>query len=646
MKKKAVQALPYLAISSVIMLVFALLSLGYNRVIFYIELAVAFVGIGLSIFVFLRFDNVTRITVRNVVKSTKGIDKNYLDRFGFPVAVVGEDENILWYNSAFSHKIARDVDMCSMSISELIRGYSLAELCGSGGADISVGNTKFSVYANPVDMGYVLYFFDDTYLKNTEHEYKESRLSVAYINIDNSEAFDDEDEDEEVRVVLQIESLLQRLAVDHNALYRKMGQARYMLILEERELRALRDDKFAFLKDVRAIKSGDINVTVSVGIGRGESNLRRSQSSAKKALDMALGRGGDQVAILTSGEFEFFGGKSASVERQSKVRVRAITKSFMTAVSESDKVFIMGHKFSDLDCIGSAIGLYRSIVTTLHRRAYIVVNYENSMAKGLIDIYKSNNEEEIFVSPESALELMTSKSLLIIVDTQSVSRLESTKIYDVASKIIVIDHHRMSVDHIENTLVFYHEPSASSASEMCVEIIDSLPEMTLRKQEAEALLSGMILDTKNFVINSGSRTFEAAALLRKQGADTVSVRQLFSDSIDIYRNKYRLVSTAKIYKKCAIVIAEESLPEIRLIASKAADELLGLSGVNASFVIYKTDDSVINISARSYGKRNVQLIMEKLGGGGHHAMAAAQLKDVSFETALRQLVSAIDSEQT
>ena len=202
----------------------------------------------------------------------------------------------------------------------------------------------------------------------------------------------------------------------------------------------------------------------------------------------------------------------------------------------------------------------------------------------------------------------------------------------------------MSVDHLENTLVFYHEPSASSACEMCVEIIDSFPDISLKKPEAEALLSGIILDTKNFVVNSGSRTFEAAAYLKKHGADTVSVRQLFSDSIEIYRNKYKLVSTARIYKKCAIVIAEEDMPDIRLIASKAADELLGLKGVNASFVVFRADESTINISARSYGKRNVQLIMEKLGGGGHHAMAAAQMKDTSFESAIRMLVEAIDSD--
>ena len=215
---------------------------------------------------------------------------------------------------------------------------------------------------------------------------------------------------------------------------------------------------------------------------------------------------------------------------------------------------------------------------------------------------------------------------------------------DACDQVIVIDHHRMSVDHLKNTQVFFHEPNASSASEMCVELLDNLPEVNLKKIEAEALLSGIILDTKNFVINSGARTFEAAAYLKKRGADTVLVRQLFADSIDIYRNKYQLVSTAKIYKKCAVVLAEEDMKDIRLIASKAADELLGLKGVNASFVVFRSDENTVNISARSYGKRNVQIIMERLGGGGHHSMAAAQMKDVSFETAMRKLVEAIDSE--
>lgn len=644
MKKKAPATFTYLALFACAMIISALVSLWFSKTLFIIESIIALVSLIAAFVIYLRFDRFVRAVVKSSVSVTRSMDKKYLERFGFPVAVAGETGEILWHNSAFSATFCMGKDMYGASVSNLLSGRSLVELCGSKGAEIEVGESKYTVYANPVEQGFVLYFFDDTYYKNTEKEYKDTRQSVAMVVLDNREALGDEDEDETAHVVAQVESLLQKWAVECNALYRKLGTSRYMLILEERELRKLIENKFEILSKVRDIRLGDLSATVSIGIGRGEQSLRKSQISAKRALDMALGRGGDQVAILQSGEFKFFGGKSAGVERHSKVRVRVIAKSLMDAVAESDKVLIMGHKFSDLDCIGSAIGLYGAITDSLRKPVSIAVDYDTSMAKALIDAYRTQCGEGVFITPKEAVEEVTPKTLLIIVDTQSESRLESSDLYRAVQRIIVIDHHRMSVDHLQNALVFYHEPSASSAAEMCVEIIDSFPDDTLRKPEAEALLSGIILDTKNFVVNSGARTFEAAAYLRKRGADTISVRQLFSDSIEIYRNKYKLVSTARIYKKCAIVIAEEDMPDIRLIASKAADELLGLRGVNASFVVYRTDESTVNISARSYGKRNVQLIMEKLGGGGHHAMAAAQMKDVTFESAVRQLINAIDGE--
>lgn len=644
MKKKAWLTLPFIILFSFVMVTFAFISLSFSTTLFFIELIVAIAGIVASFIIYLSFSKYVRATVKGVVYGTKNIDKKHLERFGFPVAVAGEEGDVIWYNSAFAGVFCKDVEAYGVPVSAIISNKSVEELCGSKGGNIEVGNTKFTVYANPLERGYVLYFFDDTRLKNIESEYYASRQSVAMIVLDNDDAFEDDDEDEITRITVQVESLLNKWAAEYNGLYRKVSSTRFMVVFEERDLKRLVENKFDILAKIREIRSGDIGATISIGIGRGEPTLRKSQTAAKRALEMALGRGGDQVAILSGGDYQFFGGKSTGVERQSKARVRVIAKSLMDAVEDSDKVIIVGHKFSDLDCVGAAIGLYGGITTSLRKDTYIAVDYETSMAKSLIDAYKTQCKDGVFVSPKEAVGLATEKTLLIVVDTQSEARIESRELLDACQQVMVIDHHRMSVDHLKNTIVFYHEPNASSASEMCVELIDSFPDITLKKPEAEALLSGIILDTKNFVINSGARTFEAAAYLRKHGADTVSVRQLFADSIEIYRNKYRLVSTARVYNKCAIVIAEEDMKEIRLIASKAADELLGLKGVNASFVMFKTDNDTINISARSYGKRNVQLIMEKLGGGGHHSMAAAQMKGYSFENAMRKLVEAIDSE--
>ena len=644
MNKKAWHIIPFILLFSIVMVVFALISVRFSMLLFFIELLIALAGVVSSIIIYFFFARYVRTTVKGVVGRTRNMDKRYLERFGFPVAVVGDDNEILWYNSAFQGVFCKDVEVQGVPVSAIISRRSVQELCTSKGGNIEVGDAKFTVYANPLDKGFMLYFFDDTRLKNIEQEYHNSRQSVAMIVLDNDDAFDDDDEDEMNRITVQVESVLNKWAAEYNGLYRRLGRTRYMILFEERELKKIIENKFEILSKIREIKSGDIGATVSIGVGRGETTLRKSQSAAKRALEMALGRGGDQVAILTGGEYQFFGGKSTGVERHSKVRVRVIAKSLMDAVEDCDKVIIMGHKFSDLDCMGSAIGLYGGITSSLKRDTYIAVDYETSMAKGLIDAYKTHCGMGVFLSPKEATSIATDKTLLIVVDTQSVNRIESKELLDACSQVIVIDHHRMSVDHLKNTLVFYHEPNASSASEMCVELIDSFPDVNLKKPEAEALLSGIILDTKNFVINSGSRTFEAAAYLKKHGADTVSVRQLFADSIEIYRNKYQLVSTARIYKRCAIVIAQEEMKDIRLIASKAADELLGLKGVNASFVMFRTDSGTVNISARSYGKRNVQLIMEKLGGGGHHSMAAAQMNDISFEIAMRKLVEAIDGE--
>ena len=626
------------------MLVLAFVSLAFSKVMFWIELIVALAGAVTSFIVYLSFSKYVKTAIKDVVTHTRGVDKKYLERFGFPVAVTGSNEEILWYNKAFGEVFCKEVQVYGVPVSAIVSGHSAEELCAQSGTNVEMGEMKFTVYANPLERGHVLYFFDDTRLKNIEQEYYDSRQSVALVVLDNDDAFEDDDEDEITRIVVEVESTINKWAVENNGLYRKLQRGRYMVIFEDRDLVKLVENKFDILSKIREISSGDTGATISIGVGRGESSLRKSQASAKRALDMALGRGGDQVAVLCDGEFRFFGGKSTGVEHRSKVRVRVIAKSIMDALEDCDKVIVMGHKYSDLDCMGAAIGLYGGITGAFAKDTYIVVDYDTSMAKALIDNYKVHCKDNVFLTPKEALSHITDKTLLIIVDTQAESRIESKAVLDACQQVIVIDHHRMSVDHLSDTIVFYHEPNASSASEMCVELLDNLPDVSLKKVEAEALLSGIILDTKNFVINAGARTFEAAAYLKKRGADTVTVRQLFADSIDIYRNKYQLVSTARIYKKCAIVLAEESMKEIRLIASKAADELLGLKGVNASFVIFRSDENTINISARSFGKRNVQIIMEKLGGGGHHSMAAAQIKDVNFEVAMRRLVEAIDSE--
>lgn len=362
---------------------------------------------------------------------------------------------------------------------------------------------------------------------------------------------------------------------------------------------------------------------------------------ARKALEMALGRGGDQVAIIRDGNYEFFGGTAAATEKVSKVRMRVIANAISRAVNDADKVYIMGHRFSDLDCVGAAIGMQCIMEKSFKRYAKVVINRDTSMARMLIDYANERLDSHIFVTPEDAIKGVTAKTLLIIVDTHLKTSLESAELYDKCKRVVVIDHHRRAVNYINNALVFCHEPSASSACEMCCEIISYLDDKPLGYTQADALLAGIMLDTKNFVLKTGVRTFEAAAYLRRKGANTLTVKEMFSGSIETYREKVDIVCRCEITNGCAISTSERTDGDVRLAAAQAADEMLSLTGVAASFVIFP-DGERINISARSYGKVNVQVIMEKLGGGGHQTMAATQLYDTTMEQAMEQLKTAID----
>ena len=355
---------------------------------------------------------------------------------------------------------------------------------------------------------------------------------------------------------------------------------------------------------------------------------------------MALGRGGDQVAIKQGDSYEFFGGMSKGVEKRDKVRTRVIASTLSDHIKDSDYVFIMGHQFSDLDSVGASVGMWSAVTKGQERPASVVINREQSLAASLIESIDKSGNGGMFITPAQAENMLTDHSLLIIVDTHSPSFVESSSLYQKSKRVVVIDHHRMMVNHIEGAVVFYHEPYASSASEMVTELTQYLGENALNRLEAEALLAGIMLDTKNFVLKTGVRTFEAAAYLRRKGADTVEVKRLFSDSIDTYKAKYQMVSGAEIFNSCAIASADENCADIRVASAQAADELLGIQGVNASFVMYPAGGG-INISARSLGSVNVQVIMEALGGGGHQTMAGAQLSDVTMEEAREKLVGLI-----
>ena len=417
---------------------------------------------------------------------------------------------------------------------------------------------------------------------------------------------------------------------------------KFLMVVEERHLEKIIEGRFSILDEIRKIETNSgVSVTLSIGVGRGEETLAQSELSASQALDMALGRGGDQAAVKTRTQYEFYGGVSKGVEKRTKVKSRIVANALSELIETADHVLVMGHKFGDLDCIGAAVGMATAI-RSIGKQAEVVVDRDKNLAKILIEMVTKDGNNNLFVDPEEARFSITPETLLIICDTHTPNLVESLEVYERCKTVVVIDHHRKMVNHIDNAVIFYHEPYASSASEMVTELIQYMGDnCRISSVVAQALLSGIMLDTRNFVLKTGVRTFEAAAYLRRIGADTIVVRKLFASTLDSYQRKTRIVNAAQIYKSCAVAESDFSSDDMRIVAPQAADELLGIDGVDGSFVLYEAG-GCINISARSMGAINVQLIMEKLGGGGHHTMAGAQIRNVEMEKAKQMLFESID----
>lgn len=641
MRKKKWTVTPVFLISSIAMFAMALASYNYSHILCYVELFIATVLTAFNCISSCNFHHYISSVVKSSAEKVKGFNSDFLEKYKMPVVFVGKNNDIIWSNSRFRKDLCGGKSPEGESITPFIDDKDIETVLRLDSIETAFNGREYMVFCVSVEDGYICYYIENTYYKQIVREYNATRPCVAVVTFDNSDDFANESDENYSEISLTVQSFLQKWAAEYNALFKIIGSNRYMIIFRETDIEKLISEKFPILRQIHSIRAGQREATVSIGVCRGINSLKDSETYARKALDMALGRGGDQVAVITDNNYEFFGGTAATAEKVSKVRIRVIANAISRAVADCDKVYIMGHRFSDLDCVGAAVGMQALMEKTFNRYCRIVIDKERTMAGKLISYAEENIRESIFTSPIEALRGITQKSLLIIVDTHLRNSLECPDIYDACKKVIVIDHHRKAVNYIDNALVFCHEPFASSASEMCSEIISCLDDKALDYAQADALLAGIMLDTKNFVLKTGVRTFEAAAYLRKKGASTLTVKQMFSDSIDTYREKVDIVCDASVYMGCAISIAKNKFGDIRLAAAQAADELLTLESVKASFVIFD-DGAKINISARSFGAVNVQIIMEKLGGGGHQTMAATQLSDITKELALEKLKSVID----
>ena len=645
MKNKVWLSSPVFFIFPVLLAVIAAIAWP-NVLIFSISISGAVVSLVLIIV----FAISLKVNISSVLKSASqfisGENLDAFEKFALPVVIIGEKNDIVWYNRTFYKTVSQKNECVGESILKYIYPKTTTQVITDGGVSVAYANRKYTVYGSKLEKGAVLYFVDDTYYKRIAREYNEKRPVATVISFDNREELTvGASSMNDAQIVSTLETLLVDWAKEMGGFIRRLSNNRYLVMTDEVHIIGAKEKKFDILDRVRKIKNNDgASATISIGIGRNASSLEESERWARQALDMALGRGGDQVAIKEKGDsYEFFGGLSKGVEKRDKVKTRVIAATLSDLIAESENVLIMGHKFSDLDSVGAAIGVWAATVNSLNKPAYIVVNKQQSLAKEMVNIMQASlPEKEIFISPFDAMGYAGKKSTVIVVDTHSPDMVESSDLLEKCGNVVVIDHHSMMVNHIKDAVIFYHEPYSSSASEMVAEIIQYISSRAISKVEANLLLAGIMLDTKGFVIKTGVRTFEAAAYLRRRGAETVEVKKMFADSFDVYLAKQKIMATAEIKDNCAIAATDEDLPELRVVAAQAADELLNIKNIRVSYVLYVAENGDVNISARSFGDVNVQIVMEKLGGGGHHSMAGAQLKDVSLEEAKEMLINAIE----
>ncbi|MCM3772959.1 DHH family phosphoesterase [Priestia aryabhattai] len=495
----------------------------------------------------------------------------------------------------------------------------------------------------------LLYFFDITEQMEIEKLYEEERTSLGIIFLDNYDELT-QGMDDQVKSNLNshVTSMLNNWAQEYGIFIKRTSSEKFIAIMNEQILIHLERSKFSILDQVREETSKqNIPLTLSIGIGAGAADLPELGTLAQSSLDLALGRGGDQVAIKQpNGKVKFFGGKTNPMEKRTRVRARVISHALKELITESGKVIIMGHKYPDMDAVGAAIGILK-VAQVNQKDGFIVLDpdhIDTGVQRMLEEIKKKEGLWERFITPEEALNLVSDDTLLVVVDTHKPSLVIEERLLNRIENVVVIDHHRRGEDFIEDPLLVYMEPYASSTAELVTELLEYQPKrFKIDMLEATALLAGIIVDTKSFTLRTGSRTFDAASFLRSQGADTVLVQKFLKEDITQYVQRARFIEHAEIYTAgIAISRAEPNKMYDQVLIAQAADTLLSISGVVASFVISKRRDNLIGISARSLGDINVQVIMESLQGGGHLTNAATQLQDISLDEAEERLKQAID----
>lgn len=580
--------------------------------------------------------------------------RNTLVRLPFPLIIVGNKGNILWYNQNLS-SILDGSDILASNINDVLKDFNL-KLAMDGKKNVfkyvKLNEKYFNIYTNLIDLGdyknlndkiMLLYFYDVTDVFNLINSVEANKEAVMLIEVDNlDEVIKSTEEDKKPLLIAEIERTINSYAQSLNAMVKKYSSNKYVLTLQNKYVEKEMEKRFEILDSMREISMGNkLTVTLSVGIGRSGGNPFNNESYAVSAKELALGRGGDQAIVKSGEKLDFYGGKTREIEKRTKVRSRVIAHALVDLINESSKVYIHGHINPDIDCLGAAVGIY-STIKALDKECYIVLDGINNSIKGMMDKLKNEADyDSAFIDSKKCMETKDDNSLLIVADVHNKGYVQNLELVESFQKLVIIDHHRKSTDYLEGALLSYIEPYASSTCELVTEMIQYMIERPkLKPVEAEALLAGICVDTKNFYFKTGVRTFEAASFLRKLGADTIDVKKLFSDDLNTYLKRADIIKSAVVKNDIAIAVCPPEI-EDTVLAAQAADELLNITGIQASFV-FVTIGEDIYISGRSLGDINVQIILEKLGGGGHMTMAGAKISDKKLEEAVELLKQAID----
>lgn len=594
--------------------------------------------------------------IESVTYDTENAKNNTLMNFPLPIAVFRlDDSRIIWGNDQFFAMCGATGTRLDASIADMVPQFSgkwLLEGKSQYPALLQVGGRKYQLHGNvirsekPGDDGAVTgitYWVDVTEYDDVRVEYERSRPVPGIVVIDNLDELT-RNQPDRVKNDLRdaVEDRLRQWCDGYNGILRRYDRDRYLVIFEKRDVDKMKQDKFRITEDMHQVENTNgIDASISIGLGEDAESLGEGLQFADMGIELALSRGGDQTVVKNRLSFEFYGGRGFEVEKRTKVKSRVMANTLAELVRDSSRVIVMGHRFADLDSVGAAVG-----VCCLARKCGVKVNVaidlNNNAARLLLERMRREPEyKDVFISPAEAIARADGHALLVVVDTNRPEQIENSELLSGCNRVAVIDHHRVAATYIHNAALGFIEPYASSTCELITEILQEVAEQAdILRCEAEAMLAGIVLDTKSFSIRTGERTFDAAAYLRRCGADTAEVKKLFQTDMQDTIARYKIMQSAALYKNIAIAAPEE--PQDRIVAAQAADELLNISGVDASVVAAPDGRGGVFASARSIGELNVQIIMEKLGGGGNRSAAAVQFTDMKLPDAVKKIYAAID----